>query len=123
MDRYRADGQVMGRHNAADPLEIPAPGRWRDVPMPAKGWKPSIHMPLWASRLPLWVDAVRVERVAAISEEDAKAEGVEPLPGQTGAFAHYAAFHALWDDINGDRPGCSFDVDPWVWVIQYHVER
>lgn len=85
-------------------------------------WRPSIHMPRWASRITLEVIGVRVERVQDISEDDARAEGVTPTAplGKTGhaVGAEYAAaFAALWDSINGKRaPWAS---NPWVWAVEF----
>ena len=73
-------------------------------------WRPSIHMPRWASRLTLRVTDVRVERLQAISEADARAEGV----------ASVAEYAALWDAINGAG---SWAANPWVWAIGFEVVR
>lgn len=90
-------------------------------------WRPSIHMPRWASRILLEITDVRVERLNAISEEDARAEGIidggclncgepepcgcaNPEPDATDAFAY------LWQSIYGQE---NWNANPWVWVIEF----
>lgn len=80
-------------------------------------WKPSIHMPRWASRITLEITDVRVERLNSISDEDARAEG---YPGERavdgGSFDPWLWFRNLWDGI---YPEQSFKHNPWVWVIEF----
>lgn len=73
-------------------------------------WRPSIHMPRWASRITLRITDVRVERLQSISEADAIAEGVEHRGLPQIAFANF------WESINGAG---SWDVNPWVWAISF----
>ncbi|EMF9966161.1 hypothetical protein [Pseudomonas aeruginosa] len=82
-------------------------------------WKPSIHMPRWASRILLELTAVRVERLQDISEEQARAEGYpaerECETGGSGLDA-WLWFRSLWGEINGPE---AFTANPWVWVIEF----
>lgn len=77
------------------------------------GWRPSIHMPRWASRITLEITDVRVERLKSISEADARAEGVVAA---SGPFEAQLAFYELWRSIYGWE---SWDSNPWVWVIAF----
>jgi hypothetical protein len=82
-------------------------------------WRPSIHMPRWASRITLRITDIRVERLQDITEDDARAEGVgykNPgyLPGTKGNWI--GSFAYLWNKING--PG-AWEANPWVWVVSF----
>jgi hypothetical protein len=72
-------------------------------------------MPRWACRDVLEIVNIRVERVRDISEADAKAEGVEP-DHETGGYID--SYMCLWDKLNHSR-GYGWDVNPWVWVIDF----
>ncbi|EOI1119918.1 morphogenetic protein [Klebsiella oxytoca] len=102
-------------------------------------WRPSIHMPRWASRILLEITDVRVERLNAISPEDAESEGLErtnftgfgdepglpsypepdvyfdPLKKQWKEYPP-EAFAGLWESIYGEG---SWQANPWVWVIEF----
>ena len=76
-------------------------------------WRPSIHIPRWASRITLEVVSVRVERLCSLDDSEAIREGI-PAAGDVRPFARFAE---LWDAINGDRaPWAS---DPWVWRVEF----
>lgn len=106
-------------------------------------WRPSIHMPRWASRILLEIVSVRVERLQDINEEDALAEGIEKayvdtlkrqrwkmydhtdgVPGEdiaryvgpTHTLHPIESYKSLWLGINGAG---SWDANPWVWVIEF----
>jgi len=105
-------------------------------------WTPSIHMPRWASRITLDITAVHLEHLQKISDSDAKAEGVQKnwigddcppeyadewmnyTPNDKEGFPCLSAkesYRTLWDAINGEREGCNWESDPWVWVVEYKI--
>lgn len=94
------------------------PSIYENVP-PAEEirWTPSIHMPRTASRILLEITDVRVERLNAISEEDAEAEGIDMEAlydsqdcydcianhNMTGRPTVTGAFKYLWESIYGEE--------------------
>ena len=84
-------------------------------------WRPSIHMPRWASRITLENTNIRVERLNSISEQDAIAEGAEPnneiMP--SAGCPHIVGFSYLWDSINGKK--YPWESNPLVWVVEFKV--
>ena len=81
---------------------------------PGRGWKPSIFCKREASRISLEITGVRGERLNAISEEDAWAEGVSVKDHNCGRVG----YKALWESING--PG-GWDANPWVWCLNFNL--
>lgn len=88
-------------------------------------WRPSIHMPRWASRISLEIVGVRVERLKDISEDDAMAEGIQPFGDGNGFHVedgrHYMSsaresYRSLWEQINGAG---SWDANPFVWAVEF----
>lgn len=128
--RYLADGAEAGHENTREGAE-----RWMDLYHYRKQKSakvPAIRMPRWASRITLEITEVRVERLQAISEADALAEGIIEYDPTEEDPAEYAwdeergrgeifweaahAFKSLWRSINGAG---SWDANPWVWAISF----
>lgn len=116
---YRMSTGVQQTANPNDPgmaavyrsgWERSAPGRWR----------PSIHMPRWASRITLEVEEVRLERLQDLTPEDVRREGVVLWDATTRGegIEDVRRFGILWDSINAGR-GHGWDANPWVWVIRF----
>ena len=93
--------------------------------MDGEPWRPSIHMPRWASRILLEVESVRVERLQEISEADAVDEGyagtgLGTLISADEIDSARETFAQEWDSLNAKR-GYGWDTNPWVWVVTFRV--
>lgn len=130
---WRYDGRVICYRATSDVEFCDGDGFTGDMAnrddMPR--WRPSIHMPRWASRITLAVTDVRVERLQDISEADAIAEGVELTQQSQGLYYKHPsdqrmtavaslAFQWLWESINGPD---SWDANPWVWVVEFERKQ
>lgn len=85
-------------------------------------WRPSIHMPRWASRLTLTVTDVRVQRLQDISEADAVAEG---WPGPMTDIGYPIStprqwFSGLWNRLHRHD---AWDANPWVVAISFQCTK
>lgn len=91
---------------------------------PEPKWTPAIHMKRHASRLWLEVVEVRAERLQAITDVDALAEGCRS--GFVGEGADRRAvgpretYAALWDSLHGAG---SWDSNPWVYALTFEVHH
>jgi hypothetical protein len=116
--QYEADGvrtsEKDWREFGPHPSTV-TPGRYRHARF----------MPRWASRILLEVTDMRVERLQAISEEDARSEGAESTfaprwysdrYGSLCGSQHRHGFVGVWEAINGAD---SWHANPFVWVVSF----
>ena len=106
------------------PNQIPAKAEWKPDTEAMEyddAWRPSIHMPRWASRILLEITDVRVERLQDISRADIRAEGLQCPPelASDDVSPNYrdwypAAWRELWESTGGD-----WNATPWVWVVEF----
>ena len=118
LDQSREDGELVYAADGLTPYE-------QEQPV----WKPSIHMPRWASRILLEVTNVRVERLQDISDKEIEAEGIDldaladgqdrydmchAGSGADGRPTLRTAWRDLWESTGGD-----WDANPWVWCVSF----
>jgi len=100
--QYKSDNDIWATY----------PGRWR----------PSIHMPRWASRITLEITNIRVERIQEISEEDAREEGLQQEThtywSETRTYWAQNSFKKFWDSIYAKK-GYGWATNCWVWVREF----
>lgn len=83
----------------------------------------AMHLPRALSRITLFVEAVRLEQLQDISEDDAAAEGafatrVLPDGGLLDRPSFGEGFRGVWKSIHGEE---SWDANPWVRVLSFSV--
>lgn len=71
-------------------------------------WRPSIHMPRWASRITLKITSVRIEQLTALR----KSRGSVIREG----FDNWPQFKHVWESIYGQS-----HPNDYVWVIEFEV--
>ncbi len=103
---------------------------WKPGEGPTR-WRPSIHMPRWASRIQLVVKSVKAERLQKITGRDAIREGVVLLPSslpfedlipslrETYEKIARKFFRELWNKTYAKRPELQFAANPWVWRVAF----
>jgi len=106
--QFAADGKAR----CADDFDFQDQVSWGKTRTP-------LFMRRWMSRITLEITAVRVERLQAITEADAEAEGVDFLrhhPDSDETLTAVQLYKVLWEWINGEG---SWALNPWVWIIEF----
>lgn len=131
-----ADNEVLYYDNAPSSFKV---SRDKDAPELNFWYKRLAHfMPKALSRYELEVTGKKIERVQAISAEDAISEGIEKeWDGSHHWFRNYlrddvkdeghmmkgapkASFESLWKKINGAE---TWEANQWVWCISFKLNK
>lgn len=117
VDDTQYGGKKWVDYRTTPKFEASYPAGWDCAPNDAEAlkWRPSIHMPRWASRILLEITDVRVERLKSICDGDAIREGCSTADMKSGDCVA-DVFARLWASIYGDE---SWNSNPWVWVIEF----
>lgn len=138
--------RVSREHDRLEPGEIPRHA-WihyeaglnadRTDAAPAGNVRNPMFMPKWASRVSLVAKRVRLQRLLEITEDDARAEGIQRRAAgfaggknqQGGAMFFPTAREAylnLWDQINAPskrRGGAYARENPAVWAVTFELVK
>lgn len=117
---------VPSEFDRVSPLRLPKRARsgviYRadagELPEGYSRWRPSIHIPRWASRVDLDVVSVRPERLQDITPAEVLREGVGDHYNAPEVLL--AKWCELWDGIN---PEHSWAANPWVWRVEFKLVR
>lgn len=121
LNEFGGEGDPIATKPHKDPLQRAG--------MDGPPWKPSIHMPRYASRILLQITSVGIQQVQSITEEDALAEGCFYAHGlcvgedrdlRVGRCWPHARqwYKSLWKELHGEE---SWGANPWVWVIGFEI--
>lgn len=118
VDDTQYGGEKWVDYRATPKFEESHPAGWDSAPNDAEAlkWRPSIHMPRWASRILLEITDVRVERLQSITLGDICKEVGCGLYDFRPATYGFQVWEELWKSIYGAE---SWNANPWVWVIEF----
>ena len=97
-------------------------------------WKPAQHMKQEHSRLTLEITDIKVERLQDISKKDCIKEGIEKMwleenedfPrytfGKHSFFEVKEVFRDWWNSTH-KKPEEKFEVNPFVWVVEFKINK
>lgn len=124
-----AAGGSMANHENGWSHDPSYPARPEDATFLGK-LRPAIYLPRWSSRLTLDVTANKTERLQAVTEIDARAEGITQCDNgrdwwdgtqhSTAASTAKGAFYCLWSGLHGEQ---SWNDDPQLCAMSFSVQK